>query len=394
MTRATLGVIDPATTSGTTLAALLNDRTNAENSGHSGPVGQRPFYAQSGMIYSDDQTPPNLWLAVGAGPTQALDINLTTLFNPRPGTIRHTAEVVLPDGWLWCDGSTVARSGAGSFPALFDAICPPFTGTTAVGSKVISGVAITGWPAKNFATSGIIGAIIEGPGGLNGMTVTDVSTNSVTVSGNATSVVAGGAFRVFPHGNGNGGTTFTLPNAKGRTIIGRMGVSDGIVTVAGSGVDGSKMGANGGVQNVALGVPNLPPHAHTGGVSINSATIGPESSHTHTFSATAGTTGASPANHTHGPSSPGTSFLQDVADGSGTVTIGSGTRAKFIAATGSGGAHSHTVTVGGTTSAGTSHTHSFSGTFLLTLDSGPATAIATPFANLQPSLVENVVIKW
>jgi microcystin-dependent protein len=394
MARAKLGVIDPATTSGTALAAMLSDRDAAENSGHIAATG-RPDYATDGMLYSigDGVIQPRLWLAVGpAGP----DIDLSTLFNPRPGTIRHTAEVVLPDGWLWCDGSTVARAGAGSFPALFDAICPPFTGTANTGSNVISGITITGWPGKNFNASGLIGAVVEGPAGLNGAIVTAVSTTSITVSLNANATLLG-SFRVFPHGNGNGGTTFTLPNAKGRTIIGRTdmnGNENGFITVAGSGVDGTKLGAGGGAQNVTLGIANVPAHAHTGGVSLNQASIGYEGAHTHTFSDTTSTTsGASPATHVHGALAPGTSFMQDVADGTGNITIGSGNRVKFIGSTGAGGAHTHTVAVSGTTAAGTSHTHTFSGTFILTMNSGPPEAISTPINKLPPCIVENVVIK-
>lgn len=63
------------------------------------------------------------------------------------------------------------------------------------------------------------------------------------------------------HGIGDGSTTFNLPDKRGRLSIGKddMGGSAASrVTTAGSGVDGTTLGASGGAQTVALVQANLP----------------------------------------------------------------------------------------------------------------------------------------
>jgi microcystin-dependent protein len=395
MARSTLGTIDPTTTSGTQLALMLSNRDIAENSGHLG--GGRPSYATAGMIYAESTlTPPHLWLAGVAG-DGSQDIDLTLLFADRPGTLRPTAEVRLPaGGWLWCDGFAYARV---TYPALYDAICPAFIGTTAVGSAVISGISA----ADNLDGLGVVGAIIEGPGGLNGLTITATTTNSVTVSGNATSVVTNGTFRVFPHGNGNGSTTFNVPNLKGRSIIARqnMGGTDAnIITVAGAGFDGTRLGlsGSGGAQTATLNATQIPPHQHSGGTSLNSGWSGSVGANIgdHYHLAGALNTALSGAAHTHGAGTLAGQVLSRAMNDGGQQVWSSGTAnsINIIGSTGTGSAN-HTHTVGGNTdwSSGT-HTHNLSAlsfTLNTTYDLGGGGGLA--HSSVQPSMIENIVIK-
>lgn len=67
-------------------------------------------------------------------------------------------------------------------------------------------------------------------------------------------------------GDGNGSTTFNLPDYRGRTGAGRDdmgGTAAGRVTNAGSGIDGTTLGATGGSQTHTLTTAQMPSHSHT-----------------------------------------------------------------------------------------------------------------------------------
>jgi microcystin-dependent protein len=69
----------------------------------------------------------------------------------------------------------------------------------------------------------------------------------------------------YPWGNGDGSTTFNLPDYRGRVGVGKDnmgGTSVNRVTSGGSGVNGTQLGANGGAETVTLATGNLPAHNH------------------------------------------------------------------------------------------------------------------------------------
>lgn len=101
------------------------------------------------------------------------------------------------------------------------------------------------------------------------------------------------------YGSGDGVTTFNLPDLRGRATFGRddMGGSAASrITVVGSNVDGTVLGATGGAQNNTLVANNLPPHAHT----FSGTTTGESTTHHHfvghsvSISYSPGGTGATP----------------------------------------------------------------------------------------------------
>lgn len=68
-------------------------------------------------------------------------------------------------------------------------------------------------------------------------------------------------------GVGDGGSTFNIPDFRGRVLVGRDdmgGAAANRVTVAGSGIDATKIGGVGGVEGVTLSIENLPKHNHGG----------------------------------------------------------------------------------------------------------------------------------
>lgn len=67
------------------------------------------------------------------------------------------------------------------------------------------------------------------------------------------------------YGGGDGSTTFNLPDFRGRVGVGKddmNAAAAGRVTAAGSGIDGTTVGAVGGAESVAITAAQLPPHEH------------------------------------------------------------------------------------------------------------------------------------
>jgi microcystin-dependent protein len=67
------------------------------------------------------------------------------------------------------------------------------------------------------------------------------------------------------HGNGDGSTTFGLPDMRGRTVVGKddMGGSAANRVTAGAtpGINGATLGASGGAQEILLTQHNVPNNA-------------------------------------------------------------------------------------------------------------------------------------
>ncbi|WP_273727467.1 phage tail protein [Brucella gallinifaecis] len=70
-------------------------------------------------------------------------------------------------------------------------------------------------------------------------------------------------------GQGDGGSTFNVPDLRGRILVGRDdmgGTAANRVTTAVSGIDATKVGSVGGAQGVALTIDQLAEHDHSGKV--------------------------------------------------------------------------------------------------------------------------------
>lgn len=167
----------------------------------------------------------------------------------------------LPAAYLWEDGTAVSRS---TYSALLNAITLVSSGDTTAGNATITNV------PEDLRGLGLIGAPIEGPGIQAGSTISAITATTVVLSANASATVASTAFRIFPHGAGNGSSTFNKPDGKGRANIGRDdmgGTAAGRVTSTGTGgpgVDATKLGASGGVDRHVLLIAQMPAHDHSG----------------------------------------------------------------------------------------------------------------------------------
>lgn len=173
---------------------------------------------------------------------------------------------------------------------------------------------------------------------------------------------------------GEAATEFRIPNIIGRTIIGRDPVSGNTY---------GALGARFGSSGTTLTANNLPPHTHT-------------MNHQHA----SGTTGTESTNHSHSVTISGGGHEHLYARNGGEVTEGYGTGGftltrtymlnAITASTIGGGAHSHSVTVG---NQDTLHTHNVTiPAFNGNTGAGPGTA--EPVSVMQPSIVENVYIRF
>ncbi len=110
----------------------------------------------------------------------------------------------VPAFWARADGATYSRA---TYSKLHDALAPELTVAITSGSAVVTGIGST----QGFKT----GMAIEGAEIPTGTTVQSVDgANQITLSVNATA--NGTRCRVYRYGNGDGSSTFNLPNFAGR----------------------------------------------------------------------------------------------------------------------------------------------------------------------------------
>lgn len=164
---------------------------------------------------------------------------------------------VPPSGWLFEFGQAISRS---SNPGLFSALTQTVTGTPASGNNTITSV------GTNLVGTGVEGAFIEGVGISTGTTIASVTSTTIVMSGNAIGGSAGETIRIIPHGQGDGSTTFNLPDRRGRVIVGRDnmgGTSANRLTGATGSVAASKLNATGGEEQHTLSIAELATHTPT-----------------------------------------------------------------------------------------------------------------------------------
>lgn len=275
------------------------------------------------------------------------------------GTVKPWAGLIAPNQYAFAYGQEISRT---TYSTLYTAITYTTTVTCASGSPTITNVADTSQIPIN--------SDLELSCVAPGTTVLSKTSTTVTLSANS-SLTTNSSATFFPWGNGNGSTTFNLPDLRGYTISGRDnmgGIAAGRLTTAYFNPGGTSspdaLGAAGGVQSHAMTLTELVAHTHTGTTGTESAT------HTHTFS---GNTGTESATHTH---STWTTTSAQSGGGASGVTSGGATGTESAT-------HTHAFS-GTTASESATHTHTF------TTDSTGSTA---PFSVVQPTLTLNYIIK-
>jgi microcystin-dependent protein len=172
------------------------------------------------------------------------------------GSVIDFGGVVVPTDFLLCDGSAYSRS---TYAALLASLVQGITCTTSNGLNTISGISST---ANMY-----IGMPVEGipiPGGTTVASIIDA--NNITISNTAT---ASGSYLLvfYSWGNGDGSTTFNVPDLRRCTTIGSKGTGTTII--------GNQTGQKGGTEAHAVGLNEIPQHTHdasSGDFLINTGT--------------------------------------------------------------------------------------------------------------------------
>lgn len=203
-------------------------------SGISYPIYARVYY--SGVVY-ESQTATNTntpgtdatWLVISGD-----------ILGVPPGTVIDFAGVAAPSGYLVCDGSAVSRT---TYAALKSAISFQESGTLTNSANTVSGL-------TNATTRMYVGMAIEGTNIPSNTTIASiVDANNITMSNTATGSGAS-TITFFNWGNGNGTTTFNVPDQRRSTKIGSGG--------SGTAVIGSVTGQSGGSETHTLTRAELP----------------------------------------------------------------------------------------------------------------------------------------
>jgi hypothetical protein len=193
-----------------------------------------------------------------------------------PGAIIDYAGTVIPDGFYAPDGSNKTRAGD---PGLFANLMRTRTVTISIAAP-----AVVSWTNHRLSNGDVYKTTTTGalPTGLVAGTTyfvlnaaTDTFQLAATEGGAAinTSGVQSGVHTGIhaPHGDGDGATTFTLPDHRRRSSTGRGGSPTATL--------GARLGATGGEESHALVTAELALHAHgvtdpTHGHGVTDATHG------------------------------------------------------------------------------------------------------------------------
>lgn len=125
------------------------------------------------------------------------------------GTIKPWAGIQAPNQYLFANGQQLSRA---TFSALFTSITQSLGVICTSSSNILTGIGDT--------TQIRIGSSVETSCVIPGTTVVSKTSSSVTLT-NPSSVSINTFAVFFPFGNGDGSTTFTLPDLRGNVIAGR-----------------------------------------------------------------------------------------------------------------------------------------------------------------------------
>jgi microcystin-dependent protein len=175
--------------------------------------------------------------------------NITVLQTIPAGLEVPYAGISVPaGGWYFEYGQAVSRTGDA---ALLGALSTTCTGNTH-SNTTVDGL------STDLRNLGLEGAYIEGTGIATGTTISSInSATSLTLSGAASSTSSGISLRILPWGQGDGSTTFNLPDGRGVVFAGRsnMGGTDNAKL---STVNGSRLSGGGGEQQHTLVTAEVP----------------------------------------------------------------------------------------------------------------------------------------
>ncbi len=167
------------------------------------------------------------------------------------GMIIPWAGASVPPTYLLAYGQALSRS---TYADLYSVITATQTITCTFGSPTIT---VT---ADNAARMTIGGVVESSACFAPGTTVVSKTATTITLITTAIANTSTTA-TLFPWGNGDGSTTFNIPNLMGRTLVGRdnmSGTAAGTLTSTYFSSNPDALGAYGGAQSTTLAQANLP----------------------------------------------------------------------------------------------------------------------------------------
>lgn len=182
------------------------------------------------------------------------------------GTLVPYAGYILPSGYLWANGQAHSRI---TYADLYAATNKTGTATITIATPGVVTWTAHGlsesWPVKFSTTGALPTGLVAGTTYYLKSVTTDTFRLAATPGGadiNTTGSQSGVHTAIFsPHGDGNGSTTFNVPDMRGRSAFGlddMYTTAASRVTSAGSSINGKTPGATGGAESVAIGTANLP----------------------------------------------------------------------------------------------------------------------------------------
>lgn len=179
------------------------------------------------------------------------DSNSVGAIVPWPG-------INLPAQYMYAAGQAVSRT---TYSLLYGILTQTESATCTGGNPTLT--------AMSDTSQLNVGAVVESICVATGSTIISKTSTTVTLSANATiSTTANAIF--YPYGNGDGLTTFNLPDYRGVVLPGRNnmnGVASSILTSTYY-TDPNATFGGGGSQNFTITVANLPPYTPTGTVGV------------------------------------------------------------------------------------------------------------------------------
>jgi microcystin-dependent protein len=173
------------------------------------------------------------------------------------GTETFYAGISAPSGWYFESGQAISRNGD---PGLFAALTFVTSGAATPGSANITNLPF------DMSNIGVLGAFVESPGLSPGLTITAISPTTLTLSA---SITATGTIplRFLPYGQGDGSSSFNLPDRRGRTIFGRDNMNGSpanrLTAATTQGINGESLGGTGGEQAHSMLQGEIIGHQHS-----------------------------------------------------------------------------------------------------------------------------------
>lgn len=248
-------------------ATIVNTNPITLNAGGKAPTGgiygtglyRQLLKDKNGNVVWDAVTSPGG--SGGSTPTLVGDGNLV-------GTTLPWSGLVAPNQYVFAYGQEIARA---TYPEFYTAVTQQANVICSSASNTLTGLSDT--------TQINIGKPVElSLCVIAGTTVVSKTASTVTLS-NPSSVSINAVAVFFPYGNGNGSTTFNVPDLRGYAVAGRDNMGGSAASrLTSTYFNTAGLGAVGGSQSHTQTISEMALHTHTGGShshALTSLTLSP-----------------------------------------------------------------------------------------------------------------------